>query len=269
MSKVCFLAILFICTSSVLSKFPIDSTTYENLVRFSKFSAAAYNCEQPFACPGYTLVASIDINSTDTQGYIARDDNKQQIIVVFKGTASVPDLLLDLNITMIPYTDNGCPRGCEVHGGFYQSWSSASSFVMSALQRVPRSYTVIVTGHSLGGSIATLASASILAAGYRTIAYTFGQPRVGNQAFADWMDSSFPAANYHRGTHTYDGVPKTLPGMHHGIEYWQSPDPSSQSVTVECVGQEDPFCNTGSLGVLINSPHTLYFGVQYGIAVCP
>jgi len=275
MNKVaCFVALLLCASSLVLATSPVDATTYANLLRFTKFCSATYSGRR-FSCTGYTLVATINISSTDTEGYIARDDNKQQIIVAFRGSVSNQNWNTDYNGTLIPYKDNGCASGCQVHGGFYQAWSTASSFVLNTLQSQKSaypSYTVVVTGHSLGGALTSFASASILAAGYKTVAYSFGQPRVGNVAFANWMDSTFPAANYYRGTHTNDGVPGGSSGgvmKHHGIEYWQSPDPSSQSTTVKCVGQEDPTCNAGAGGSGINAAHNTYFGVQMGYTLCP
>jgi predicted lipase len=50
----------------------------------------------------------------------------------------------------------------------------------------------LVTGHSLGAAIATLTAAHLLADFNVNPAsvslYTFGSPRVGDRAFADWFD---------------------------------------------------------------------------------
>ncbi len=46
---------------------------------------------------------------------------------------------------------------------------------------------IIVTGHSLGGSLAILAAADLHKThGKIDQVYTFGQPRVGNAAFASY-----------------------------------------------------------------------------------
>lgn len=50
-------------------------------------------------------------------------------------------------------------------------------------------YKVVVTGHSLGGAIATLAGAYLRKLGVAVDIYTFGSPRVGDTAFANFVSS--------------------------------------------------------------------------------
>jgi len=45
-------------------------------------------------------------------------------------------------------------------------------------------YAVKTAGHSLGGALALLAQLDLIAAGYEVTMYNFGQPRVGDKAFA-------------------------------------------------------------------------------------
>jgi hypothetical protein len=70
------------------------------------------------------------------------------------------------------------PTGGAVHAGFANAFSGVGSKVRKWLDN-HRGMQVIVTGHSLGGALATL-SASQWAAS-RLV--TFGSPRVGNVAF--------------------------------------------------------------------------------------
>ena len=65
-----------------------------------------------------------------------------------------------------------------------------------------------LTGHSLGGALATLAAAHL---GPETIQglYTFGCPRVGDAPFA----SVLPAQSYVRFVHRDDWVPTVPPGI--------------------------------------------------------
>jgi len=69
------------------------------------------------------------------------------------------------------------------------------SQIQSLMQIYP-SAQVIVTGHSLGGAMAThLALDVYQVLGYQNAFYfTFGSPRVGNQAFAYYVDSIYPNA---------------------------------------------------------------------------
>ena len=50
--------------------------------------------------------------------------------------------------------------------------------------------SLLITGHSLGGALATFASVDIMEQieFYNTISmYTFGSPRTGNQAWSDYV----------------------------------------------------------------------------------
>ena len=56
-----------------------------------------------------------------------------------------------------------CP-GCQVHTGFWNAWKEARPKVLPALQKAVAAnpkYQVVVTGHSLGAAIATLAAAEL------------------------------------------------------------------------------------------------------------
>jgi hypothetical protein len=88
-------------------------------------------------------------------------------------------------------------------------------------------YSLIVTGHSIGAAIATLAAAELRSLGYYVDLYTFGSPRVGNAAFVDYVESQSPAlGNNYRMTHLNDPVPQIPPTWigykHTSPEYWLS-----------------------------------------------
>jgi hypothetical protein len=86
---------------------------------------------------------------------------------------------------------------------------------------------VIITGHSLGGILATFAALdvkSILSPKTDLSFYTFGCPRPGNDDFADYVMTVFPNGDYSRVTHLKDLVPhvpsKNLGYKHAGQEIW-------------------------------------------------
>jgi predicted lipase len=85
---------------------------------------------------------------------------------------------------------------------------------------------IFISGHSLGGALALLASVDIketLKPSNKITLYTYGQPRVGNQAWATYVYSLFPN-NYIRVTHADDAVPHMPPRLvgfkHAGNEVW-------------------------------------------------
>ena len=72
--------------------------------------------------------------------------------------------------------------------------------------RMNRWAKFLVTGYSLGGALATLAALEIkqLLQPSSIKLYTFGQPRVGNDAFARYVESIFSNGEYNRITHAND-----------------------------------------------------------------
>ena len=88
----------------------------------------------------------------------------------------------------------------------------------------------LVTGHSLGGALATIAAVDLkVALGITNplSLYTFGQPRVGNAAFSDYVMKTLGPDNYVRVTHDNDPVPRMPPSAfsfkHGGTEVWYMP----------------------------------------------
>ncbi len=124
-------------------------------------------------------------------------------------------------------------------------------------------FKVVVTGHSLGGAVATLATAYIRKAGYAADLYTYGAPRVGNDAFVAFVTDQ-PGGEY-RVTHTDDPVPRLPPialnYRHTSPEYWI--DEGSDTVVSlnevqYCPGYSNVQCNGGTKGLDVDA-HLWYF----------
>jgi triacylglycerol lipase len=88
------------------------------------------------------------------------------IVVSFRGSRTLDTWIANLDFGKDPV---GLCSGCEVHGGFWRSWEvvadDITSGIESALAAYP-GYTVVFTGHSFGGAIATLGAAQLRNAGY-------------------------------------------------------------------------------------------------------
>lgn len=127
------------------------------------------------ATAGLRQVAFFRSEETDTQGMLVqRDVDPVYAVLVFRGTEQrLKDFLTDLRVG----TDALVGDDYAVHEGFRQSLESVWQDVDRALSGL--SCPVFYTGHSLGGALATLAAARRRPRGL----YTFGSPRVGNQAF--------------------------------------------------------------------------------------
>lgn len=137
-------------------------------------------------------------NDTDSHGFVGQTD--EFIVLAFRGTGidSLKNWLSNDNVVQIPAAGGGV-----VHKGFANALQSVWQEVRAALPKPAAGQTLWVTGHSLGGALATLAGAQLLAEGFPVAAvYTYGSPRVGNAVFAEGYQPT-----YYRLVHNLDIVP--------------------------------------------------------------
>ncbi|KAJ6455264.1 Alpha/Beta hydrolase protein [Mycena vitilis] len=187
-----------------LSPRTVTSTVYDDLVLYTKYSSAAYQstCSSPL---GNTLVESF--SGGDTNGFIARDDTRKEIVVSFRGTFSVADAVTDVDLFLTPFVSPGISKSFEVHSGFLDAYNDVADTVLSTVEdqvtKFP-TYAVVVTGHSLGGALASLGAVSLKTAipAASMKMYTFGQPRTGDPDYAAFVDSTIGVDNIFRGVHT-------------------------------------------------------------------
>jgi hypothetical protein len=166
-------------------------------------------------------------------------------ILAFRGTdpASFVTMLADGEVMQRPLLGSG------VHAGFFANveavWDDVSAALVAAREgarvredgsheRLPeRLQTLYVTGHSLGGAMAVLATARLFGRGYEGWepqhlvkgVYTFGQPMVGDKGFAEVCEMAFGARLF-RHVFRSDLVPhlppkSSIPYAHTGKE-WRS-----------------------------------------------
>jgi len=113
-------------------------------------------------------------------GFVSVDDQSGIILLCFRGTANLPGWMTDFDAFQ-----QACPKDpLYVHYGFLRALDEVWDHVQAALPTDPGGRGVWVTGHSLGGALATLAAARLCDAKYPlNVVYTFGSPRVGNPDF--------------------------------------------------------------------------------------
>jgi len=155
------------------------------------------------------LEREVNDKRLDIYALIARNDD--EIFISFRGSCNLKHLGLDLNYlpanqqTMEAYaaeTGMRLPKQLKVHGGFLDAWRSVRAEVIDAIDVIvkqeqaragpPRPLRLYVSGHSMGGAIAMLASLELAIrlhkmawhpfSGHTT--YTFAAPRLGNAPFA-------------------------------------------------------------------------------------
>jgi predicted lipase len=121
-------------------------------------------------------------NSTEIFGFIIESDDN--IVIAFRGTTSTADTISDLIARQIPFP--WLSNGGQTHRGFTEIYETARIQIITALTKCNPNKKLIITGHSLGGALATLCA---LDPAYNSkfsppIVYTYGAPRVGDPTFA-------------------------------------------------------------------------------------
>lgn len=112
--------------------------------------------------------------------------------VTFRGTRP-GNYWADLDVALVNAPDPWGCSNCLVHKGFLDDWQDLEESVVQALDASGCDGSpLFVTGHSLGGAIATLAAWSLMHVHEFTLAgvYTYEAPRVGNARFRDEWDAA-------------------------------------------------------------------------------
>lgn len=146
---------------------------------------------------GFALVDVFD--GQGTQAFLARRADLS--VLAFRGTeAEDPtDLFTDARFLQTQWTVGDVVLG-RVHTGFARGFEAVGPQVSAALRL---STSLVVTGHSLGAAVATLAASHAPTARL----YTFGSPRVGDGAFCE----SIAAIAHERYVHCCDIVTRVPP----------------------------------------------------------
>jgi len=248
---------------------PISESTYHDLVRYTKYSSGAYQmvCLRPL---GNVLVQSFASVLTGTRGFIARDDHRKEIIIAFRGSKELGNVITDAEVMLVPLESPGIDAGdAHVHWGFQNAYNEVATNVLrvvGAQLRAHPGYTVIAVGHSLGGAVASLCGLSVKVnfPEEEVKIYTFGQPRTGNAPYAALVEQTVGFFNVFRAVHTFDGVPTVISPKfgysHHGVEYWQFAEPAITANVKMCVDDDDETCSRSVLSTGVNVAHMIYFG---------
>ncbi|KAI0038493.1 lipase, partial [Auriscalpium vulgare] len=133
-------------------------------------------------------------------GFVGFAPAQNTVIVSHQGADSnnfVADLTDNVVVrdTLNPTLFPGMSSSITVHAGFAGSQSRSAAPVLAAVKAAMTKHstkTVTVVGHSLGGAIALLDSVSLslrLPSGTTVNTVVYGLPRVGNKAFADYVDA--------------------------------------------------------------------------------
>ena len=163
---------------------------------------------------GFELVHTYSVSIpfvADTQAMLAKltlDNRAPMLVLAFRGTEStkIEDIRADVAATPI---DVGPPgAGHKVHKGFFKAFKAVQPKIRKDLKRPDlEGLPLYITGHSLGGALAVVATYS-LSNDSVGACYTFGGPRVGNQAFGQSIKTPI-----YRVVNAADVVPRMPPSF--------------------------------------------------------
>lgn len=141
-------------------------------------------------------------NNEGTQAFLAKRELDKMAVLSFRGTQTEGltletffDVFTDLYASM--QTDE---NNVKTHKGFQRGFQRVEAGILQDIQ-VLANYGLYITGHSLGGALALIATSAINSENLGAC-YTFGSPKVGNEEFDDKIK-----APIYRVINSYDIVP--------------------------------------------------------------
>jgi len=180
-------------------------------------SEAASRLRRDLRGAGLQLVAELCNPASEVYALVAR--NASAVFVAFRGSATVKNVMSDLD-----YANNEkasreyrtlCGGGSsnlpwQLHGGFAKAYLSIRQELVKTVAPLAH-LDLVVTGHSMGGALAVLASLDLKSQQSKSTApdstianptrvqrtYTFAAPRVGDTRFALTFERVFSAPEEH------------------------------------------------------------------------
>ncbi|KAF8508908.1 lipase [Gautieria morchelliformis] len=265
----------------------VSSAQINTFTPYTSFASAAYcdpsktinwscgaNCN---ANPGFIPVASGGDGAVTQFWYVGFDPALNTVVVGHQGTdlaKLVPELtdddffLTPLDQTMFPGTS-----GLEVHNGFVATQARSAPAVLAATQKALSAHgtnSVTLVGHSLGAAISLIDAVYLPLHLPSTTTFKFvgyGMPRVGNQAFASYLDEHFPDLTH---INNKEDVVPILPGKFLGFVHPQGEIHINDfGVWDACAGEDNDskLCSTGDVPTIFEGNTSDHDGPYNGITM--
>ncbi|WP_036718018.1 lipase family protein [Paenibacillus harenae] len=177
-------------------------------------------------------------NSEERFGFVLTSDRAS--VLAFRGSGSAVDWVSDFIAQQTAYRP--VKNAGLTHKGFTDIYMSARSQILSIMKQLPSDKPLFVTGHSLGGALATLAAFDLASnSSFKSpIVYTFGSPRVGDPTFVNAYNAA--VGTHWRIQNEYDIVPH-LPTL-----VYQSPNTKQTYYYMHVKGEVMRSFRIGSIG---------------------
>ncbi|KAF8637491.1 hypothetical protein AX17_002795 [Amanita inopinata Kibby_2008] len=263
---------------------PLTTSQIDFYTPYSHFASAAY-CD-PSTTITWRCGAECDANSdfipvasggdgSNVQyWFVGYSPSLNSVIVAHQGT-DVTKIEADstdanarfehLDPTLFP----GINSSILVHSGFANEQARTATTVLSYVQQTISTYDtshITLIGHSLGAAIALLDSVylPLHLSGISFTTITYGMPRVGNKAFADYVDAHVHLTHVNN---KKDPVP-TVPGRFMGYVHPAGEVHITETGPWEnCPGQDNPskLCIVGDVPIILEGNVKDHIGPYNGI----
>jgi hypothetical protein len=264
----------------------LTTTQIDAFTPFSFFASAGYcnpSTTIDWSCgancagnPDFIPVASGGDGSDVQFWFVGFSPSQATVIVSHQGTnpaeieADATDIdffLESLSSSLFP----GISSSVEAHSGFAGEQAKTATTILAAVQTTIAAHSataVTIVGHSLGAAIALLDGVylplHISGVSFRVV--TYGMPRVGNQAFANYVDAHLDLTHINN---KEDFVP-ILPGEFLGYVH-----PSGEvhimdnNQWVSCPGQDNPSteCIVGDVPNIFEGDESDHDGPYNGVTM--
>jgi hypothetical protein len=198
---------------------PVTASLLHKLTHYASYTAATYckinnnspntaitcfiNQTRENSCPQLHKQRHIqslwefeNIEPGDTTGFLAVDHQRHDLVLSIRGSKSESNWRTNKMFTLVKWPE--ICSGCRAHRGFHQAYQAAKQQIVTQLKAAVGKYPdyqLIVTGHSLGGAMATMIATSLRKEselkdiGQKAHLYTYGAPKVGNPALMKEIES--------------------------------------------------------------------------------
>ncbi|KAI9458384.1 lipase [Lactarius psammicola] len=253
----------------------LSQAQIEDFKPYSFYAAAAYcdpsktlawSCGENCAGnPTFQPSASGGDGSAVQFWYVGWDPTLSSVVVAHQGTnptsilADLTDanfFLTNLDSTLFP----GLSSSIQVHSGFAAEHAKTAQKILAEVKELLAQHgasSVAVTGHSLGAALALLDAVYLplhLPAGTSVRMVGYGMPRVGNAAFADYVDARAGALALTHVNNREDPIP-IVPGRFLGFAHPAGEvHIQDEGAWVTCLGQDNPstLCTVGDVPDLLH-----------------
>ncbi|KAG9290526.1 hypothetical protein G9A89_002501 [Geosiphon pyriformis] len=224
--------------------------------------------------------------SPDLYGLSGYDIEKKEIYVILSYHGKVGKKLFFTEEKPPPFTAYKPVNGSEIllNQLLYQEFLLArKNFTQQIRPLIQDGYTIHITSWGVGAAFAVLCALAITEEFSQTMGkvnlYTFGQPRIGNENFAKYVNSRVQAFRVTRKHDEWPITPSFQYGfVHHNTEYWISspfevrrPNKGPLYMCNAKSGEESPDCTNSEIlesGYVSDSHQHPFFGLDMSVIDC-